>query len=218
MRIRAVLFDWNGTVFDDFEAGVQAANHMFEYYGLPTISKHRFKKTFDVPWIIFYEKNGVKREWINISKHQKEYMKAYNSFSRKSKPRKNIRKVFEWLKKNKILIGIVSAHIQGDIEKSLKRHNLNKYLDVVIGEETKEEAGTTPNKKIKLALSRLKVSKNDVLYVGDTTHDMKIGRKEGFLTVGFVNGWQSKEILTKVKPDYLIEDMKEIIDIIILNK
>lgn len=214
MKIKAVLLDWNGTVMDDLDVGFQTCNHMLRYYDVPTISKDRFQKTFDVPWFIFYEKNGVSRERINVTKHQKEFMRVYNSLSKKAKPRKNVRKLFEWFKKNKILIGIISSHLEKSIKKDLKKHDLDEYLDVVIGEKTYEEAGTSRNKKVESALSSLKVSKNEVIYVGDTIHDVSVGKKEGFLVVGITNGWQSRDIISEAKPDYLIEDMGELIDII----
>jgi len=214
MRIKAALFDWNGTIMNDLNVGLQTCNHMLRYYNVPIVSKNRFRKTFDVPWFIFYERNGVPRERIDLIKHQREYMKAYYSLAEKTKPRKNVRKVFDWLKKNKILIGILSFHLKKDIEKNLKKHNLDEYLNVIIGTNTMEEAGTSENKKVKSALSNLKISNDEIIYVGDMAHDLSEGKKYGFLVVGITNGWQSKDKLVKAKPDYLIEDMRELIDVI----
>ena len=214
MTIKVVLLDWNGTVMDDVDVGHQACNHMLRYYGVSTVSKDRFRKTFEVPWLIFYERNGVPRERIDITKHQNEFMKVYDHLSKKAKPKKNIRKLFEWLKKNRIFIGIISAHPEQSIRKDLKRHDLDQYLNVVVGERTYEESGTSENKKVESALLGVKVSNDEVLYVGDTTHDVSIGKRSGFIVVGVMNGWQSRDAISKAKPDYLIDDMIEIIDII----
>ncbi|MGZ3648342.1 MAG: HAD family hydrolase [Syntrophales bacterium] len=49
--------------------------------------------------------------------------------------------------------------------------------------------------------------------MGDTTGDIKEARLAGVRTVAVTWGWHSKEKLETVRPDYLIETVKDLLQI-----
>ena len=48
------------------------------------------------------------------------------------------------------------------------------------------------------------------MYVGDMTHDIEAGKEAGVKTVALTWGYQSKEILEKHNPDYIIANISEL--------
>ena len=67
---------------------------------------------------------------------------------------------------------------------------------------------------INIALNTLNVTNNECLYVGDSDVDMITGKSNNIKTIGVTWGYKEKEILINEKPDYLIDNPVEIINII----
>jgi len=51
-----LVWDWNGTLFHDIDAVVQATNASFGEIGLPPITLQRYRETYCVPVPLFYER------------------------------------------------------------------------------------------------------------------------------------------------------------------
>ncbi|MFH0922731.1 MAG: HAD hydrolase-like protein, partial [Candidatus Micrarchaeota archaeon] len=88
---------------------------------------------------------------------------------------------------------------------------LSKYFTEVVGEihdKTDTIAGLV--KKYELDPKR-------TFYVGDTSGDVEAGKAAGVKTIGITWGFQHKSILAESKPDFLIDDIKEIKKIVSKN-
>jgi phosphoglycolate phosphatase len=58
------------------------------------------------------------------------------------------------------------------------------------------------------------LDKSKTFYVGDTSGDIEAGKFAGVKTIGVSWGYQKKELLEKSQPDYLIDDILEIQNIV----
>jgi len=58
----------------------------------------------------------------------------------------------------------------------------------------------------------------ETICVGDMTHDIDMSRKAGIKIVAVSYGYQSKEKLLEKNPDFLIEDLRELKNIILKNE
>lgn len=213
--VRAVIFDWNGTIMNDAEVMFETCNHMLEYHGAPRISRTQFEETFTLPWILFYEKNGVSLDATDVADHQNEYLKKFRETElvRNPKPHENLGKVLEWLKEKKLEIAILSGHHESDIRERIKKFKLERFIDLVIGEETAEEMGKE-KKRTEVLFKALAARPNECIYVGDLSADIRIGRLAGMKTIAMVSGYQSEDALRKEAPDFLIHDVMEIVGIV----
>ena len=61
-QIRHVIWDWNGTLLDDTQAGVNAVNGMLRTRGLPLLDVARYRDIFGFPVRHFYEAVGFQLE------------------------------------------------------------------------------------------------------------------------------------------------------------
>ena len=52
------------------------------------------------------------------------------------------------------------------------------------------------------------------IYVGDTPADVEAANSAGAISVGFAGGFASKKALEKSRPDFLIDDHEELLDIL----
>ena len=60
--MKYVLWDWNGTLFNDVVAGMNAANAMLRRRGIPEISMERYRTSFGFPVRNFYTAVGFRLE------------------------------------------------------------------------------------------------------------------------------------------------------------
>lgn len=55
-RVTHIVWDWNGTLFHDIDAVIQATNASFGEIGLPPITLERYRDLYCVPVPLFYER------------------------------------------------------------------------------------------------------------------------------------------------------------------
>ena len=59
MRYTHIIWDFNGTLFDDVEAGINSVNDMLSERGLKTLEdKEDYRKVFKFPIIEYYKDLG----------------------------------------------------------------------------------------------------------------------------------------------------------------
>ena len=67
---------------------------------------------------------------------------------------------------------------------------------------------------IKSLVNDFNLDKNLTFYVGDTSGDVEAGKFATVKTIGISWGFQHKDVLSKSKPDFLVDDIIEIKEII----
>ena len=66
-----------------------------------------------------------------------------------------------------------------------------------------------------MIIKELGFSKDEILYVGDTATDMQTALAANVISIGVLWGFRDEKELRENKADYIIEEPKEILDIII---
>ena len=91
-------------------------------------------------------------------------------------------------------------------------------FDQIVGK--REEFPLKPDPtSLNYLIALLGVDKDEVLYVGDSDTDMKTADNLSLRKVAVTYGYRDKEILEQYKPDYMIDDFREIQTIVnYLNK
>lgn len=92
----------------------------------------------------------------------------------------------------------------------LERFNLLKHFQVLVAFE--DVAKPRPNPEaMYLTMRRLGVSdKNKCLYIGDTINDIRFAKNAGVKIACVTTGPQSRELLEKEEPDYIIDNLMEL--------
>ncbi len=87
-----------------------------------------------------------------------------------------------------VRIGIVSAGPTRQVVRFLDQHALQPYVDVIVTSQTHRRMKPHPEPVLG-ALSSLGVAPGDAVMVGDTTVDIKAGRAAGTQTYGVLTGF-----------------------------
>ncbi len=220
MAIKLVAFDWNGTILDDNDAVIIGENKVLKAYNLPPITIENFRQIYTIPIRNYWIHARLKPEIFDRESDQiqKIFFQCYEPLEDKSGLRAGARELLIWLSAQKIESIIFSNHVVGHIEKQLGRLHLDKNINKILARESLLDNSHmhTRSKDTKLAeyVQALGLQPTEVLTVGDTVEEVEIGKKFGYHTAALTLGWNSTERLQAVSPDYLIETLDQIRDII----
>lgn len=216
--IKLVAFDWNGTLLSDFKSTLDATNHTLVFLKSKPITSLEYKTYFRIPLADFYHDLGINKEDFlrNTKAIAAIWHKYYEKRASKSRTRSSTRKLLAWLGENQIASVIFSNHTHLGIEKQLRRLNITNLFQTVLANSEQDSAYKAKGKKEKLKdyIKSNKLKFSEVLVVGDSAEEVEIGQEFGSKTIAITNGYYITRRLKSAKPDYLIHNLKEVINII----
>ena len=203
-----VIFDFDGTIADTFTV---VFNHIDRLSELKVDS-------LDTKKIDHYKAIGV-RELIKELKLTKfkiftislKFRKLFGEYVTEIKPVEGIGQSLEILQQNGFKMGILSSNSKSNIDTILKLNSLAKYFTFV---ESEFALFSKANKLEKL-ISKHKLDKNDVFYVGDEVRDVEAAKESGVKSIAVTWGYNKIEALKAANPDYIVNSTKELTDIFI---
>ncbi len=117
------------------------------------------------------------------------------------------------LKSRNIKVSLLTTKIQDQADRIIDHFNLRKYFDLVMGRREGIAHKPSPEPLLKICTD-LNVDVNNTLMVGDTELDIQCGKNAGSHTCGVLYGYRTKELLKIEEPDFIVEGIQDIIEIV----
>jgi len=190
-RYNCVIWDWNGTLFDDLEVCINVMNKILKNRNLPLLNTKRYKEIFGFPVKRYYEQLGfdfIKEAFEKISV---EFVMEYRKMSMSAKLKENCISVLEHIKHEGISQVILSASQLEHLEEQVRQFGIIDYFDRLLGLDHCHATSKIDIGKRWLAESGF--DKKEVLLVGDTLHDYETASEMGCDCVLLSTGHQSRE-------------------------
>ncbi len=185
-----IIWDFNGTILDDVQTGIDAVNVLLKRYGKKEIeSVSEYREVFCFPVIDYYERIGLERE--NFQKYAPEWVAEYNLREPNARIFDGVLDLMNYFKSNGYLQYLLSATEKEMLLKQIERLKVKEYFEEIIGQSSIEAHG-----KIAAAIewkNRTKIKK--ALFIGDSVHDFEVAKAIGVDAVLVSYGHQSKEQL-----------------------
>jgi len=105
-------------------------------------------------------------------------------------------------------LAIVSNNQRKLIKHRLREEDLLQYFHTVLGREDEGNKST----RISRVLDDIGMEDPNVLFVTDTTGDLKEGEKLGLTNIAVSWGYHTKDQLEPLQPDYLFEEFSDMTD------
>ncbi len=121
--------------------------------------------------------------------------------------------VLKTLKEQGYTLGVVSSKVKKSILFGMEFFDMEQYFDTIVGYDNVTHHKPHPEGIFK-ACKELGVSHDRVVYVGDTAIDVYTGDKAGVFTVAMMSNSTRKDELEKAKPNELITDLKQLLEIL----
>lgn len=204
-----VIWDWNGTLFNDVAWGIQTVNQLLYDRRLNTLnSLAEYHNVFGFPIVEYYKKVGFDLEAESFADIAEEYIRLYHSQnSGNCILFENAEKVLNEIQSHKIKQIILSASEINNLLSQLNEFDINSYFDEILG-----ISDIYAKSKVEIGLDY--IARKDVekcIVIGDTQHDYEVSKALGADCLLICRGHQSKETLAKCGVPVL-HDITEVID------
>ncbi|HAL45647.1 MAG: hypothetical protein A2Y12_11330 [Planctomycetes bacterium GWF2_42_9] len=198
MKYKHIIWDWNGTLLDDARLCVEILNSMLHSRKMKTTTLSEYQSEFDFPVFNYYLKLGFNFKQEDYDAVAREYIAAYNSQYRKCLLRNGILDFINLLKSGGISQSVLSASQYSSLLNAIESYELRHLFENICGLDdyyahSKVDLGRKLLKNIN-ACGNLRGE--DVLLIGDTTHDYEVARELGADCLLLPAGHQSIERLT----------------------
>jgi phosphoglycolate phosphatase len=115
------------------------------------------------------------------------------------------------LKRNGIVLGIVSTKFRYRIEALLSRENMSDIFDIVVGGE--DVTRHKPDSEgLRMAIERLGVPSTRTLYVGDSVIDAETARRGNVPFVAILSGVTSANEFDQYAPRRVVDNLYQLVD------
>jgi phosphoglycolate phosphatase len=193
MVIEHIIWDWNGTLYDDALACVNTLNVILERRGLRLVDLDQYREIFRFPVKRYYEILGFDFEVEDWAAMAKEFHAIYAEESQKMRLRDGIENILDQFLAVGMPMSVLSAAETGSLEKLLREYGVRDYFDRVQGLSdiyagSKVEAGGK-------LLEQIPESVDGVLLIGDTTHDYEVAVELGCTCALLCDGHQAQHRL-----------------------
>lgn len=212
--IKGIIFDMDGTILNTIEDIKISVNHAMRHFNLKEKTLQEVKDGVGSGAINLIEDivpKGTSTD--DIDKIYKVYQDHYDEHSNDhTGPYPGILDLLKHLKDAGFKLAVVSNKLEYLVQE-LNHQTFKDYFDVSIGETKDIPIKPAPDMLYK-ALNLLNLSKDEVLFIGDSDVDMLTATNANITSVGVTWGYRSKEVLLKHNASYIINQADELIKII----
>lgn len=207
MTIKVIIFDFDGTLADTLDAVVRITNRLAVEFGYKPTAPEELAKIrnlssreiikqsgisiFKIPFLLNKLKTALRNE-----------IQYLNTIS-------GIKEALTTLKNQGNKLGILTSNSAENVSIFLAKHEMQDLFDFVYSENKL----FSKHKVIRKFMHRNSLTPEEVIYVGDETRDIEASKKIAIKVIAVSWGFNSGEALAKSKPDFLIHQPSELIEV-----
>lgn len=207
MNLETVIFDFDGTLVDSEKITFELASPIISKYVGREITESDLASYKGKAWKTAF------KEWVpnNYEKLYHEIVKSWEEIDPVLPLYPEVINMIQALHQKGVAMGIASARERSLIVRDLRRLSINKYFDVVVGQE--DTYRHKPDPEPLLLVSELLGTENsDCVYIGDQVSDIQASRSAGMLSGAAAWGEGIRSALKDANPDYLFSKPMEVVE------
>lgn len=213
-----LVFDWNGTLFDDTHAILGTVNKMLSHYVRPTISLETLQDLCSFPFSTLYRNLGFTECEITElhANNSAMFHDNYEPLSSKSPLRKGAIELLKLAKKNNLQCIILSNHVTGMIEGELHRLKVQKHFSDILAFASRDTQykDIPKGERLRLYIKEKSIAPESTVIIGDTIEEREIAEKLNLVSIAITGGVVSEKRLREAKPHHVIHDFFELLPIL----
>jgi phosphoglycolate phosphatase len=206
-NLRAVVFDFDGTLADSYAAIAASVNHVRQHHGLaplPVDHVQRFVGRGPVYLLEHAVGSGkVEMDLALYKAHHPTVMRSHTHLL------PGAAEALAAIGKTGRLAGVCSNKPRNFTTELLAVLGIAPYVKAVVGPEDTAHPKPSPDMLL-LALERLGVQASEALYVGDMEVDIQTARAAGVSVWVVPTGSDTLAVLQQAHPDRLLRDLTEL--------
>lgn len=211
MAAKVVLFDFDGTIADTYQAIADITNQLSSEFGYKPIDREELlllknlssrevvKRTeisiFKIPFLVKRVRTELGKEIANL------------------KPIPDIDQVLLKLKEQGYTLGIITSNVKENVDLFLCKNYLEDVFDFIYS----STSIFGKHRVIDRVIKQHNLIRSEIIYVGDETRDIRSARKSQIGIIAVSWGFNSAEILAEFQPDLLVATPQELLASIVMG-
>lgn len=208
MRFPLIVFDFDGTLADSFERAVAIFRRIGPSLGLKALDTldltaargQSTKQFFKTVGVTFWNLPRIVRAYHAAAAESADELKIFPGWF----------PVLDELTQRGHRLGILSSNAEPNIRKTLQANGVEQHFSFVVGYP--KLFGKA--KAIRKILRVEKVSREQMLYVGDEVRDIEAAQKSSVASAACNWGFQNETILSAAKPHWILAEPAQLTAIV----
>ena len=201
--IQAVLFDWDGTLLDSYDADSAAYLAMFRAMGIPW-GLDELALHYSPNWYNVYRAAKLPRNrWDDANRAWRAQYANHNP-----KLVAGARRVLARIARHHRM-GLVTSGDRDRVLRQLRKFRLTRLFAarVCAGDTRQKKPHPAP---LRLALRQMRLKPAVCIYVGDSPHDLEMARRAGVRAIAVLGRFPTEKSLRAARPDLLLGSIAEL--------
>jgi HAD superfamily hydrolase (TIGR01509 family) len=205
--IEGVLFDWDGTLINSYQADTSAYLAMFKEMGI-SWGIEELEKNYSPNWYQVYRAAGLpQKRWEDADR-------VWRAHYARHRPKliAGARRVLAKLGRAHPL-GLVTSGDRDRVTHQLREFQLTKLFAarVCSGDTLRKKPHPDP---LRLALRQMDLHPSACVYVGDAPQDVEMAQRAGVCAIGVLGPFPTEKRLRAARPEFLIGSIMELPDVV----
>ena len=209
---KLVIFDLDGTLLNTIADLAHSTNYALNKLGYPTheIEKYNFMVGNGIDKLFERALPEGEKSKENVLRVRKEFVPYYDIHNADdSRPYPGIPELLSYLQDADIQIGVASNKYEAASKKLIDHYFPEIHFTAVFGQREGIKVKPDPTVVFDI-LEVAKVTKEEVLYVGDSGVDMQTAANAGVTACGVTWGFRPRAELEEFSPQYIVDTAEEI--------
>lgn len=210
-KIRAVIFDWDGTLLDSYAADMAAYVAMFRGLGIPW-GEEELRRHYSPNWYQIYRAARLpQKSWKRADRLWRLHYARQNALLLPGAEAAiaALRARFK--------LGLVTSGSRSRVLRQLRTFELTKVFSARVYSESVARKKPHPAPLVH-ALAKMRVVASEAVYVGDTPEDVEMARRAGVRAIAVMGPFPTHERLRAARPYALLKSVEYLPDLLDLAK
>lgn len=207
--IRAILFDFDGTLADTAPGIVKTMQETFRRMQLPIPDERDMRATIGLPLTQALQMLGQlnDEDALIATRLYKELFPTFEASDVSIFD--GVRDTLARLRDHGLRLAIVTSRESVSLDMICEHHGIRDCFETRVTHSDHLPSKPAPDMVLAL-LDRMQLDRNEVLVVGDTTYDIEMGNRAGCRTVAVTYGNHTRQQLLSAHPTYMIDTFRQL--------
>jgi phosphoglycolate phosphatase len=204
---KIIIFDFDGTIADSMGSFFNILNRLAKEFGYRKVEKNKIEELRNKKTEEFLK--HLKIPLLKLSFIVNRVLLELNKEIEFLKPIKGVKKTLSVLKNKGYILCILTSNSKDNVNLFLKKHGFCLFKFIYSGSSVFGKTDV-----LRKVLKEHHLQSDEVIYVGDETRDIEAAKKAKVKAVAVTWGFNTRKILKKFKPNYIINKPNELLNIL----